>query len=162
MKVIYDRNVRYLIAVCSRYISDDNALKDVLQESFVRIFTSLDRFSYNGAGSLQAWMKRIVINESLMFLRKKKKSSFLIYSESLPDIADDEPEIDKVPVKILYDMIRRLPDGCRTILNLYVFEQKTHKEISSMLGISESTSFSQYHRAKTLLAEQIKKYLSNG
>ena len=82
MKVLYDRNVRYLTAVCARYISEDNDLKDILQDSFVKIFTSIDKFTYKGEGSLQAWMKRIVVNESLMFLRKKNKTGFLSYSDT--------------------------------------------------------------------------------
>lgn len=73
MKVIYDRYVEYLSAVCARYISGDDDRKDVLQESFVRIFTSLDKFCFRGEGSLKAWMIRIVVNESLRFLRKTRR-----------------------------------------------------------------------------------------
>lgn len=73
MKVIYDRYVEYLSAVCARYISGDDDRKDVLQESFVRIFTSLDKFCFRGEGSLKAWMIRIVVNESLRFLKKTRR-----------------------------------------------------------------------------------------
>jgi hypothetical protein len=161
MKVLYDRNVRYLSAVCSRYINDDNDLKDILQDSFVKIFTSLGGFAYRGPGSLCSWMKRIVVNEALMFLRNKRKINFTVYEANLPDIPEDEPEPGRIPADKLHEMIRGLPDGCRTVLNLYVFEEKSHKEIADKLGISESTSFSQYHRAKKLLAKQIKDYSNN-
>lgn len=162
MKVIYDQNVRYLSAICARYISAEDDLKDVLQESFIKIFSAIGKFDYKGAGSLKAWMKRIVVNEALMFLRKKDKKAFISLSEEPQEVLDEEePQVEEVPPEILQSLIRDLPSGYRTVLNLYVFEQKSHKEISSLLGISENTSFSQFHRAKNLLAKRLKDYLNN-
>lgn len=82
MKVIYDRYVEYLSAVCARYISGDDDRKDVLQESFVRIFTSLDKFCFRGEGSLKAWMIRIVVNESLRFLKKTRRMILSITTQN--------------------------------------------------------------------------------
>lgn len=162
MKVIYDRNVRYLSAVCARYIPAEDDLKDVLQESFIKIFSSLGKFDYKGTASLKAWMKKIVVNEALMFLRKKDRSAFISFTEEPPDILEDaDPPVDDVPPEVMQKMIRDLPSGYRTVLNLYVFEEKSHKEIASVLGISENTSFSQFHRAKNLLAKKLKDYLNN-
>lgn len=162
MKVLYDFNVRYLSAVCSRYIVREEDIKDVLQESFIKIFTALRHFSYKGKGSLQAWMKRIVVNEALMFLRKQNKTSFISSDSEIPEsIIDEEPSVEEISSDVLFEMIRGLSDGYRTILNLYVFERKSHKEIAKLLGISENTSFSQYYRAKKALAIMIRKYLED-
>ena len=72
MKMLYDRYVGYLTAVCARYIPDDDEVKDILQEAFIKVFQSMDKFSWRGDGSLKAWLTRIVVNDSLKFLRRKK------------------------------------------------------------------------------------------
>ena len=125
-------HVRYLSALCSRYLTDDEDIKDVLQESFLRIFSSIDSFEYRGKGSLRGWMAKITLNETLKFLRARSQLDFV-------DIAD-------------------LPDGYRTVFNLYAVDDKSHKEIASLLGIKESTSASQLHKAKAMLARKIKQY----
>jgi len=159
VKSIYDNNVRYLSAVCRRYVPDDDELKDVLQEAFIKIFSNLDKFEYKGSGSLRGWMSRIVVNEALMFLRRSSKYPLLSLDDPLPDIPETEdPDVDGIPPQVLQSMIEELPPGCRTVLNLFVFEQKSHKEIAEMLGIRENSSTSQFHRAKTLLAGMIKQY----
>lgn len=157
IKVIYDTYVGYLSAVCARYIADEDDRKDVLQECFIRIFTSLGKFDYRGEGSLKAWMIRIVVNESLRFLKKSTSYDFIGHEETLPDIAD-EPEVEGIPDDVINDMILSLPTGYRTVFNLYVFEQKSHKEIGAMMNIGESSSASQFSRAKALLAKRIKEY----
>lgn len=157
MKSLYDRYVEYLSAVCARYIAGDNDRKDVLQECFIRIFTSLDKFEFRGEGSLKAWMARIVVNESLRFLKKNSNYGFIEYEDILPDMAD-EPEPEGIPDDVLNDMILSLPPGYRMVFNLYVFERKSHKEIAAMLGIGESSSASQFSRAKALLARKMKEY----
>lgn len=159
MSDLYRRHIGSLTALCSRYIIDRNDIKDVLQTSFVKILSSLDRFQYRGAGSLKAWMSRIVVNESLKFLHAGKKAGDFKeeFSRDM-DQADEEPQVDDIPAKELQRMIRELPDGYRSVFNLYVFEEKSHKEIGQMLGITESTSASQFHRARNMLARKIKEY----
>lgn len=159
MSDLYRRYVGYLTALCSRYILDRNDVKDVLQTSFVKILTSLDRFHYRGSGSLKAWMSRIVINESLKFLQMNKKTGDFKedFMKESP-VQDEEPEVDDIPANELHRMIRELPDGYRSVFNLFVLEERSHKEIAAMLGITESTSASQFHRAKNLLAKKIKEY----
>jgi len=157
MKMLYDRYAGYLTAVCARYIPDDDEVKDLLQEAFIKIFQSMDRFSWRGEGSLKAWMTRIVVNDSLKALRKKKP---LRLPETLSEeLADEEPPFDAVPLKVIQEMIRRLPEGYRTVFNLFVFEDKSHKEIASLLGIKENSSASQLWHAKALLARWIKDYI---
>ncbi len=163
VKAIYDAQVQYLTAVCRRYVSDEDDVKDVLQESFIKAFNSLRGFEWRGEGSLRAWMKRIVVNQALMFLRRKTALGTVPFPEDAADIiADDEPRIEGIPMAALQRMIRALPVGYRTVFNLYAIEGRSHKEIASLLGISESTSFSQYSRARARLAELIKQYRKNG
>lgn len=159
MRELYRRYVRYLSAICSRYISDDEDVKDVLQDAFVKIFSSIGTFEYRGSGSLKAWMARITLNQALKFLNKNRLSGVPLDDEfhNLPD-EDEEPDSKKVPSKALFQMIRDLPEGYRTVFNLYVVEGRSHKEIAGMLGISEATSASQLHRAKAALADKIRSY----
>ena len=158
MRTLYDRYSGYVMAVALRYVPDRDDVQDVVQDSFVKIFTSIGSFSYRGEGSLKAWMGRIVANMSLDFLRKNKTLSF---TSDLPNIADEpEPDIGGVSDEALMSMIARLPDGYRVVLNMFVFEQRSHKEIAEQLGIKESSSASQYLRAKKLLAKKINDYLN--
>ena len=160
-KDLYHQYIPYLTAVCSRYIIAEADLKDVLQDSFIKIFTSLDKFEYRGVGSLKAWMARIVVNESLKHLKKNKQYDFVQHQWELPDVTNEEvdaPDIDDIPAHVIQEMIRQLPAGYRTVFNLYVFEDKSHKEIASILDIKENTSASQYYKAKKKLAEMINVY----
>ena len=159
MKQIYDCYANYLTATCSRYLPDKGELRDVLQDSFVNIFSSLDKFTYRGEGSLKAWMRQISVNEALKKIRKRKSRNTLEYKWDLPDLEnEEEPDVGDIPAKVIQEMIRELPEGYRTVLNLYAFEEKSHKEISELLGITESTSASQLHRARNLLARMINEY----
>lgn len=159
MKAIYDRYVEYLAAACARYVGDENDRKDVLQEAFIKIFTSLDKFEFRGEGSFKAWMVRIAVNEALRFLKRNMSNSFIEYDDKLPDVADEpEPEVDGIPDDVINELILSLPPGYRMVFNLYVFERKSHKEIAKLLGIGESSSASQFSRAKALLSKRIKEY----
>lgn len=165
MKQIYDCYANYLAATCSRFLPDKAEMKDVLQDSFIKIFSSLDKFTFRGEGSLKAWMRQVVVNESLKVLRRKrsKVGSAISYTWDQPDVEDEsdsESDIENVPTDVLQEMIEALPDGYRTVLNLYAFEQKSHKEIASLLGITESTSASQLHRARAILMKEINEYKS--
>ncbi len=165
MKQIYDCYSRYLAATCSRFLSDGEAVNDVLQDIFVKIFTSIGNFDYRGEGSLKAWMRQIAVNEVLKLLRKRRRSDTVEYRRELPDAGgeDDveEKDVAEIPAPVIQNMIKSLPEGYRTVLNLYVFEDKSHREIASLLGITESTSASQLHRARALLARQITEYKKN-
>lgn len=152
---LYSRHVKYLTAICSRYIFNVEDVRDVLQNSFLKIFSQLDVFEYRGKGSLRAWMVRIVINESLKFLKSSNRITFEDFPDEF-DIAEEEPEMSVISSEQIYNAIRELPDGYRTIFNLYVIEEKSHKDIAALLGIKENTSASQLHRAKILLAKKLK------
>lgn len=156
---IYRKHVRYLSALCSRYITEDEDIRDVLQESFIKIFTSLDRFKYRGEGSLKAWMAKITLNETLKFVRNNSRLPIDSIDDKDMNIADgDSMETEGIPTDVLHQFIRELPDGYRTVFNLYVIDDKSHKEIAQLLGIKENTSASQLHKAKSMLAQKIKHY----
>ena len=162
MKALYDRYAGFLTAVCSRYIENKEDVKDLMQDSFIRIFSSIGSFEYRGEGSLKAWMSRIVINNTLKYIRDNIQKGMISIDEDIPDVPDEEiPEISEIPPSVIQEMIRRLPEGYRTVFNLFVFEGKSHKEIAMLLGIKENSSASQLHRAKALLAGWIREYRQN-
>lgn len=153
MRRMYDRYSGYAYAVCLRYIADRDTAKDVLQDSFVKIITSISGFKHRGEGTLKAWIMRIVANEALNLLRHNDKIKI---TDDIPDCADTEaPDVGTIPPEELMRMVKELPDGYRMVINMYVFEQWSHKEIAAKLGIKESTSASQYLRAKKILAKKI-------
>lgn len=159
---LYGAYAGYLTGVCTRYLSDADDVKDVLHDSFLKIFGAMHSFEYKGPGSLKAWLTKIVVNESLRFIRDTYRHELVSLSEEAEKIAaTEEPEIRTMPMEIIHRMIRELPTGYRTVFNLYVFEGKSHKEISGILNIKEASSASQFHRAKALLAARIKEYQTN-
>lgn len=160
MKCLYDTHVGYLATVCARYVpARTGVVNDLLQESFIKILGSLDRFQYRGPGSLRAWMSRIVVNEALQWLRKNKQLPVSETDRPLPEPEEDEPPIwEEIPSAEILRMIGELPAGYRTVFNLFVFEEKSHKEIGEILHIAENSSASQYHRARKMLAQMITNY----
>lgn len=161
MKLLYEQHIGYLTAVCSRYIRSNEDVRDILQDSFVKIFSSIGSFSYRGSGSLRAWMTRIVVNEALKSLRKTEKTSFAeVRSGNVPEVEDEEPETENIPPAVLQQMIRSLQGKYRTVFNLYVFQELSHKEIAKLLDITEGTSASCLHRAKKQLIDMINEYRS--
>ncbi len=157
IRAFYDRYVGYLTAVALRYVPDQSAVKDILQDAFIRMIDAADRFEYRGEGCLKSWACRIVVNGALKTLRGQGK---LQYVEDLPDVPEEEDvPVQKVPAAVLQRMIQELPDGYRTVFNLFVFEKKSHREIAGLMGIKEDSSASQFFRARALLARQIKTYL---
>lgn len=159
-KRLYEIYGGQLLAICLRYIGDRDTAQDVFHDGIIKIFQSIGQFKFLGDGSLKAWLSRVMVNEALGFLRKKNlqmQQETLV--EQLPDThIDDDGDVNTIPKKELMRMISELPDGYRTVFNLFVFEEKSHKEIASLLGISEHTSSSQYFRAKTLLMKKINEY----
>lgn len=156
--MLYRQYVRYLTAVCSRYIRSDEDVKDVLQDSFLKIFSYIQSFEYRGEGSLKGWMTRILLNETLKFIKRNSRFDFVELSNDNINLPYEEPQMEGVSSSVIHQMIRSLPDGYRTIFNLYVIEEKSHREIADLLNIKESTSASQLHRAKAILAAKIKQY----
>ena len=157
----YTRYGGSLAGVCVRYIADEEDVKDVIQNALVHIFSHITEFKYRGSGSLEAWVVRIAVNESLKFLRTKVQHELLQPDYDVIDDSEDDPSVRDIPPDILRKMLNRLPTGYRTVLNLYVFEGKSHQEIARLLGIKKDSSASQLLRAKSMLAQMIRKYNNN-
>lgn len=160
LRRLYDRYSGYAMAIGLRYVPERDEVRDVIQDSFVRILTTISQFDYRGEGSLKSWVSRIVSNRAVDYLRQHQRFMTVDTIPDEPDIVD-EPDISGIPPDVLTAMIGRLPPNYRTVLNLYVFEQQPHREIARMLGIKESTSSSLFFRAKKLLARNIKEYLKS-
>ena len=157
----YTRYGGSLAGVCVRYIADEEDVKDVIQNALVHIFSHITEFKYRGSGSLEAWVVRIAVNESLKFLRTKVQYELLQPDYDVIDDSEDDPSVRDIPPDIIRQMLNRLPTGYRTVLNLYVFEGKSHQEIARLLGIKKDSSASQLLRAKSMLAQMIRKYNNN-
>ncbi len=156
-KQLYDAFADTMLGICYRYTKSLADAEDVLQEGFIKVYRSLP--NYRHEGELGGWIRTIMVNTALNWLKKKKEyqydMSFL--NEQLHPVADDNPEI-KLRTKELAELIRQLPSGYQTIFNLHAVEGFTHVEIGKMMGISESTSRSQYMRARNLLILWIEKH----
>lgn len=148
-----------LAGICSRYITNEEDLKDVFQNALVNIFSHIGDFKYRGEGSLQAWAAKVVVNESLMFLKKKKRYEEFPSDYEVSDVTDEDLfSRNDISPDVIQQMLSRLPERCRTVLNLYVFEGKSHQEIAHLLGIKKDSSASQLHNARKMLTEMIRKY----
>lgn len=149
---LYDFYSATMFALCNRYVRDDAEAEDILVMGFTKAFERIDQFK--GDGSFEGWLKRIMINESLTVLRKKSR---VLHTEI--EMADRQvhPEhaYDPLEVEDLLSLIRELPDGYRTVFNLYAIDGYSHQEIAERLGISENTSKSQLSRARTYLQKRL-------
>lgn len=157
----YARYAGCLAGVCARYIADEEDIKDVFQNAFAHIFSHIGEFEYRKEGSLEAWATKVMVNESLKFLRTRKRHELLPPDYDVVDESDDDLSISDIPLDIIRQMLSQLPTGYRTVLNLYVFEGKSHQEIARLLGIRKGSSASQFHKAKKMLAKMFKKYNEN-
>ncbi len=155
--VIYKKYVGAMFHTVIRMVGNREDAEDVTQEAFTKVFQRLD--SFRGDSTLGVWIKRVVVNTSLNFLRQKKKLFFEEINERTT--AMDEDGIDEeswaLNIRSIHEAIKKLPDGCRMVFNLYMLEGYKHAEVANMLGITESTSKTQYKRAKRLIKEMILK-----
>ncbi len=154
-KKIFEMHAPAMLAVCVRYVRDRETARDLLQDGFIKVFEKAD--TYSGTGSLAGWMRRIFVNTALEFLRQ---NDALKMSSSIDDYHDafannDISVIEKISTKDLLACVAQLPDGYRTVFNLYAIEGYSHSEIAEMLNISEGTSRSQYMRARNILQKNV-------
>ena len=153
-KQLYEEFAPVMLGVCYRYTKSLQDAEDVLQEGFVRVFTFLHQ--YNKEGELGAWIRRIMVNTALNYLKRSQKyqHDLLFDKTEMAVISPDDPEV-LLNAKELAELIRQLPTGYQAIFNLHAIEGFSHVEIGQMLGISENTSRSQYMRASHLLINWI-------
>lgn len=148
-KALYDQYARKMMAICLRYSRSPAEAEDVLQEGFIKVFANLPRF--RGESRLDTWMTRIMINAALNLNRQKLYLMPMVDIQDAPLHDSEEVNLAQFHFSELIRIIQSLPDGCRIIFNLFAVEGYSHKEIASLLQISEGTSKSQYNRAKSLL-----------
>jgi RNA polymerase sigma-70 factor (ECF subfamily) len=160
-KELYELYSGRMLGICLRYTGNRDVAQDLLHDGFLKIYASFDKFTWRGEGSLRAWMERVMVNTALQHLRK---NDVLTRTTELEEIEEsyedaDPSDVEMIPQKVLMNFISELPEGYRTVFNLYALEEKSHKEIAQMLGINEKSSASQLFRAKGVLAKRIKEYL---
>lgn len=170
MRQIYCRYAGVLTAVVARYVVDDDAVRDVLHDALVKAFQGIAGFEYRGPGSLRAWLQRIAVNEALAWLRMRKRLDVVsLDDDCLPidDVADadnDDAALDsmeRLDAAQLLELMKRLPYGQRTVLNLYAVEHRSHREIAEILGISPESSAAQLHRARQKMIGMVRSFLDN-
>ena len=152
-KALYEHMAGKMFALCCRYIKDRMEAEDVLVTSFTKVFDRIDQFE--GKGSFEGWVRRIVVNEALSYLRKNKS----MYLETDLTAADREPHLDNLNNQLeaddLLKLVAGLPAGYKIVFNMYAIDGFSHKEIAGQLGISENTSKSQLSRARTHLQTKL-------
>lgn len=153
-QTLYETFAPKMFGVCLRYVSDIDVAKDILQDSFITVFSRLSSFNHDG--SFEGWIRRIVVNTALMHLRKT--TLFVDYdnaSEQIKNESVDPSALEDLSVADLMKIVDSLPPGFRTVFNLFAIEGYSHKEIGQLLNITESSSRSQYSRARKQLQQII-------
>jgi len=155
-KMLYDKYAAKLFGIALRYAHEQEEAKDILQDGFVKVFQNLSK--YKGTGAFEGWLRRIIVNTAIEHYRKKNNTYEIqdTHEESVTD--RDISALEKMAAADILKMVKALPNGYRTVFNLFAIEGYSHKEIAEMLNISEGTSKSQYARAKGLLQEKIKNH----
>jgi RNA polymerase sigma-70 factor, ECF subfamily len=157
---IYSKFSPRMLSVCRQYVKDLHEAEDVMITAFMKVFTNLRHFEHKG--SFEGWVKRIMINECISYIRVHKQMKFIDDEADFEEFADDiETQFSLDELQFLIDS---LPDGYKMVFNLYVIEGYKHHEIAQMLGISEGTSKSQLSHARKILVDQVNKLknYSNG
>jgi RNA polymerase sigma factor (sigma-70 family) len=153
-KYLFDRYANQFFLLCRRYMKTNEQAEEVLMTGFLKIFHSLDKFTYSSDAAAIAWMQKLMVNECLQELRKK--NSFLLVAEELAeDISSNDDVLASMAAAEIFKLIVQLPTGYRTVFNLAVIEQMSHKEIAAVLRISEGTSKSQLSKARRMLQQML-------
>ena len=152
--MLYEKYAGKMLYVCLRYTKNKDEAQDVLQEAFIKVFSHLN--SFKSEGSFEGWIRRIVVNCSLEFLRNKKRTLVFEDVEAANNLGETNNNIiGNINAKELTDLIMKLPDGYRLVFNLFVIEGYGHKEIAEMLNITEGTSKSQLSKARMHLQKSV-------
>ena len=151
---LYEKYASRMLGVCMRYVGDQMTAEDILVEGFMKVFSRIEQFK--NEGSFEGWIRRIMVNESLGYLRQRKRLQEDLTLDEAHGVSDEGTLADQaLEAREMMQMIETLPTGYRTVFNLYAIEGYTHAEIANMLGITESTSKSQLHRARALLQQLV-------
>ena len=142
-----------MMALCYRYARDEANAEDIPQEGFIKIFQKINK--YDDRGSFEGWVRRIMVNTAIDHIRKQKHQQNEVEINEVISEDVSESVLDKLEAEHLYEVIQQLPTGYRLVFNLYAIEGYSHKEIGEQLNITESTSRSQYTRARAMLKRKI-------
>lgn len=155
-KQLYDLYSGLMLGVCFRYTKSEDDAQEILQMGFIKVFKSLGQ--YKGEGELGAWIRRIMVNTAINYLKRKPRYQLdLAFEDQRLHPVEEYSALDVLNQKDLLNKIRQLPAGYQTIFNLHAVEGYPHVEIAKMLGINEGTSRSQYARARALLISWLEK-----
>jgi len=153
-RMLFDRFSSKMLGVCLRYAKDSEQADDILQDGFVKVFTKLKDFK--NAGSLEGWIRRVMVNTALDQIRKNGKTLGGVSVDDVQyKIENNDHIAEQLMAEDLLKLINSMPDGYKVVFNMFAIEGYTHNEIADTLGISESTSKSQYSRARAYLRERI-------
>lgn len=158
-KAFFEALYASMFRLCVRYLNHYEDAEDCTMKGFVKSFQSLPQFKYDGDGSVQKWLRRIMVNECLMHLRKKKNLVLYTEEEAI-QVALPADILLKIDAEELNSLLMQLPAGYRTVFNLFAVDGYSHKEIGEMLGINENTSKSQFSKAKARLKTLLEKHQS--
>ena len=159
-RALYGDTICRMTSVCSRYVTDPDAVNDVLQDSYMSIFTTINKFQYKGEGSLLAWMTRIVVHKSVDWVKREMRRGAVELPGDIPEVIDDDTADDcDLSADTIHSIIRQMPAGYRAVFNMYVLDGMSHKQIAAELGIAENSSASQLARAKAWLKNEVKQHL---
>ena len=150
---VFQRYAGKMLLVCLRYARHRMEAEDILQDAFIKVFDNIEKFEFKG--SFEGWIRRIVVNTALKNYSKKSYKNEQIGLESYPDIPMEPSIYSNLHREELMGLVKKLPDGYRIVFNLYAIEGYSHKEISEMLDIQESTSRSQLVKARRMLQVMI-------
>jgi RNA polymerase sigma factor (sigma-70 family) len=154
-RMLYEKFSPKMYALCIRYAGNTDDAQDILQDGFVKVYSNIGK--YKGTGSFEGWIRRIIVNTAIEHFRKKNML-YAIDEKTEIQLADENSNVfNQLEAKELLEIIKSMPAGYRTVFNLYAVEGYTHKEIATMMNLTEGTSKSQYARAKSWLQERIKK-----
>jgi RNA polymerase sigma-70 factor (ECF subfamily) len=138
-----------MMGICRRYIAEKQAAEDVMIIGFMKVFEKMDQFNHNG--SFEGWVRKLMVNEALMYIRANKSVHLVSESDTVCDNLIVEDAFKNLEAEDLLKIIEQLPPGYRTVFNLFAIEGYSHQEIAERLNISENTSKSQLHKARALL-----------
>jgi len=151
---LYDRYCAKMMSVCLRYMGSTQAAEDVLQEGFLKVYTKLEQ--YKGKNQLAGWIKTIMVNTSLIHLRQQQKHRLNDDIEEHYELGDPQWSVmEQMGANEVLELVAQMPDGYRTVFNLFAVEGFPHKEIAEPLGVTESTSKTQFRQPKSWLIEPI-------
>ena len=155
-KALFDSYSYAMLLVCLRYVRHQPDAEELMLNGFYKFFTAIEQFSYTGASSIGPYLKKIMINECLMFLRKNGGLR-ITDEEHAAEMAANDEIIGRLSADEIFELITTLPAGYRTVFNLFVVEGLGHKEIAALLGINEGTSRSQLNKARLMLQKEMRK-----